>query len=79
MTIVTLRRPPCTVGAIRGAGGKDALGRISRCGHTIARWKARSRQRRALRAIAEIDYLLNDIGVSREEALREAGKPFWRP
>ena len=79
MTIVTLRRPPGTAGAIRGAGEKSAVGRISRCGHTIARWIARSRQRRALRDIAEIDYLLKDIGVSREEAFREAGKPFWRP
>jgi uncharacterized protein YjiS (DUF1127 family) len=79
MTIVTLRRPPGTVGAIRGAGEKSTVGRFSRCGHTIARWIARSRQRRAVRDIAEIDYLLNDIGVSRDEALREAGKPFWRP
>jgi uncharacterized protein YjiS (DUF1127 family) len=79
MSIVTLRRPPGTVGAIRGAGEKSAVGRIGRCGRTIDRWIARSRQRRALRAIAEIDYLLNDIGVSRDEALREAGKPFWRP
>ena len=79
MTIVTLRRPPGTVGAIRGAGEKGVLGRISGCGRTIDRWIARSRQRRALRDIAEIDYLLNDIGVSRDEALREAGKRFWRP
>ena len=78
MTIVTLRRSAGTAGAIRGAGEKSALGRISRCGHTIDRWIARSRQRRALRDIAEIDYLLKDIGVSREEAFREAGKPFWR-
>ena len=79
MTIVTLRCPSGTIGAIRGAGEKSAVGRISRCGRTIDGWIARSRQRRALRAIAEIDYLLNDIGVSRDEALREAGKPFWRP
>jgi uncharacterized protein YjiS (DUF1127 family) len=79
MTIVTLRRPPCTISAIRGAGEKSAVGRISRYGHTIDRWIARSRQRRALREIAEIDYLLKDIGVSREKAFREASKPFWRP
>ena len=79
MTIATLRRSAGTAGAIRGAGEKSALGRISRrCGRTIDRWIARSRQRRALRDIAEIDYLLQDIGVSREEAFREAGKPFWR-
>ena len=47
---------------------------------TIARWFARSRQRWALREIAEANdiHLLKDIGVSREEAFREAEKPFWR-
>ena len=79
MTIVTLRRPSGTASALRGVGEKSAVGCISRCGHTIARWISRSRQRRALRDITEIDYLLKDIGVSREEAFREAGKPFWRP
>jgi len=48
---------------------------------TIARWVARSRQRRALREIAESSdfHLLKDIGVSRHEALREIDKWFWRP
>lgn len=42
-------------------------------------WAGRSRQRRQLGELAELDnYLLEDIGVSREEALREAAKPFWR-
>jgi uncharacterized protein YjiS (DUF1127 family) len=42
-------------------------------------WIARSRQRRRLGELADLnDYLLRDIGVSREEALREAAKPFWR-
>ena len=47
---------------------------------TVGRWFARSRQRRALREIAERGdlYLLKDIGVTQEEALREADKPFWR-
>ena len=47
---------------------------------TVGRWFARSRQRRALREIAERNdfHLLKDIGVSQEEALREAGKAFWR-
>jgi uncharacterized protein YjiS (DUF1127 family) len=46
----------------------------------IGRWFARSRQRQALREIAERNdfHLLKDIGVSREEALREADKAFWR-
>jgi uncharacterized protein YjiS (DUF1127 family) len=47
---------------------------------TVGRWFARSRQRRALREIAERNdfHLFKDIGVSREEAFREADKAFWR-
>jgi uncharacterized protein YjiS (DUF1127 family) len=47
---------------------------------TIRKWVARSQQRRALREIAERNdhQLLKDIGVSQEEAFREADKPFWR-
>ena len=47
---------------------------------TVDRWFARSRERQALREIAERNdfHLLNDIGVSQEEALQEADKPFWR-
>jgi uncharacterized protein YjiS (DUF1127 family) len=37
------------------------------------------RQRRALFNLAEADrHLLEDIGVSRWDALRESAKPFWR-
>jgi uncharacterized protein YjiS (DUF1127 family) len=35
-------------------------------------------QRIALRDIADDPHLLRDVGLSREEALREAAKPFWR-
>ncbi|MBR1158576.1 DUF1127 domain-containing protein [Bradyrhizobium elkanii] len=35
-------------------------------------------QRMALRAIADDPHLLRDLGLTREEALREASKPFWR-
>jgi uncharacterized protein YjiS (DUF1127 family) len=46
---------------------------------TLRFWAGRSRRRRQLGELAELDdYLLKDIGVSREEALREAAKPFWR-
>ena len=47
---------------------------------TVTGWIARSRQRRALLEIAESNdfHLLKDIGVSQEEAFREAEKPFWR-
>lgn len=47
--------------------------------HTLGLWIDRSRQRRQLGELAELNnYLLRDIGLSQEEALREAAKPFWR-
>jgi uncharacterized protein YjiS (DUF1127 family) len=42
-------------------------------------WLDRRRRRQALQDLAERSYLLADIGLTREEALREAAKPFWRP
>jgi uncharacterized protein YjiS (DUF1127 family) len=48
------------------------------CLNTIAAWIARGSQRRALRALAQEGRLLRDIGVTREQALREADKLFWR-
>jgi uncharacterized protein YjiS (DUF1127 family) len=42
----------------------------------IARWIERARQRRALGGLD--DHMLRDIGITRVEATREAGKPFWK-
>ena len=39
-------------------------------------WTER-RQRAALRDLAEDTHLLDDLGLTREQALREAAKPFW--
>ena len=80
MTILTLRRPVATAGTFSNSGEDGVAGRISRSRHSIACWIARSRQRRALREIAERNdlHLLKDIGVSQQEAFREADKPFWR-
>jgi uncharacterized protein YjiS (DUF1127 family) len=36
----------------------------------------RARQRRALAALD--DHLLQDVGISRAEAIREIHRPFWR-
>jgi uncharacterized protein YjiS (DUF1127 family) len=41
----------------------------------VESWAERHRQRRALEALE--DFRLVDIGVSREQARREAAKPFW--
>jgi uncharacterized protein YjiS (DUF1127 family) len=42
-------------------------------------WLARRRRRQTLAELAGFsEHLLDDIGVSRTEALHEAAKPFWR-
>ena len=47
---------------------------------TILSWIARSAQRQGLRELGELndDHLLEDIGLTRDEALRLSAKPFWR-
>jgi len=42
----------------------------------IAGWIERARQRRSLATLD--DRSLRDIGITRVDAAREAGKPFWR-
>ena len=80
MTIL-IRRRQLGDEAVYDGSDSTAASRITRCRRTIARWIARSRQRHALREIAESNdfHLLKDIGVSQEEAFREADKPFRRP
>jgi uncharacterized protein YjiS (DUF1127 family) len=51
-------------------------GRLAHWLASLARMHDRYLQRQELAELS--DHLLDDIGVSREEALREAGKPFWR-
>jgi len=49
------------------------------CLRVLSIWLARRRRRQTLAELAGFsDHLLDDIGVSRPEALREAAKPFWR-
>lgn len=46
---------------------------------TVSMWLDRMRRRQALQNLAERNnYLLADVGLTQEEALREAAKPFWR-
>ncbi|UGA47736.1 hypothetical protein HU230_0017545 [Bradyrhizobium quebecense] len=40
-------------------------------------WLDRQHERKALREIADDPHLLKDLGLTREQALREAAKPFW--
>ena len=41
-------------------------------------WAERRAQRKTLGELAEDRHLLQDIGLTRAQALREAAKPFWR-
>ncbi|MCE3250458.1 MAG: putative conserved small protein [Geminicoccaceae bacterium] len=41
----------------------------------VLRWQELARQRRALAALS--DHMLKDLGLTRVDALREAGRPFW--
>lgn len=42
---------------------------------TLREWEERARQRRRLSELD--DRLLRDIGLTRADVNREAGKPFW--
>lgn len=59
--------------AISARGLRSALVRL---GERLARWHERRRQREELAAMP--DYLLKDMGVTREDLYREIRKPFWQ-
>jgi uncharacterized protein YjiS (DUF1127 family) len=79
----TLLAQASDLGAVRAAGEATIPNRNVPppfAAHQVLRiWIARSLQRRALRGLAGEKRLLNDVGLTREQALREAAKPFWRP
>ena len=41
-------------------------------------WFDRQDERIALREVSDDPHLFNDLGLTREQALHEAAKPFWR-
>jgi len=45
---------------------------------TVGAWILRGAERRALRELAEDRRQLSDVGLTREQVLRAAAKPFWR-
>jgi uncharacterized protein YjiS (DUF1127 family) len=47
-----------------------------RWAYALRIWRDRVRQREALKALD--DRLLDDVGLSREQARREISKPFWK-
>ena len=78
---------PTAAGSAPGLGASSTQARLyeensSRSAaipRTVSLWLDRRRRRRALQDLAERnDHLLADVGLTRAEALREAGKPFWQ-
>lgn len=71
--------PSCDIAAGNATDRQFHSSRRSRWLITPLQWIERSRQRRQLGELVDLnDYLLRDIGVSLEEARREATKPFWQ-
>lgn len=64
---------PCPYGGQTRTSFADVM---KRAGRTVALWRSRARQRRALADLSP--ELLNDIGVSPRQAFLESRKPFWR-
>lgn len=68
----------------RGAGGSGAArfslhaaGALTRrIAAAVTAWRDRARERDVLAGLDE--RLLNDIGVTRADVMREVSKPFWR-
>ena len=78
MTSVSLltRQGAAPRGATPGAG-PTASGLFAGVFNRLLLWQERASQRQALSSLD--DRMLRDIGVTRAEAERESGKPFWRP
>jgi uncharacterized protein YjiS (DUF1127 family) len=64
--------------AAEAAGLPEIRKPVSACLSTVGAWILRCAERRALCELAEDGRQLRDAGLSREQVLREAAKPFWR-
>jgi uncharacterized protein YjiS (DUF1127 family) len=66
------------VHARAGAPQRNSWPALSAGWRLLRRWAQRHAQRRALAELAALPHRLDDVGLTRPQALREAGKPFWR-
>jgi len=56
-----------------------AVRQLSKFAPMTAEWRRRHRYRVDLRRLLKVGhYMIDDIGLAYEEALRESGKPFWK-
>jgi len=78
MSIQLVQRSNAFVGS-SGIEVAPVAGWTTALSATIRRWAARRDQRKALGELAELNpHLLKDIGVSRNDAMREAARWFWQ-
>ncbi|TMI98902.1 MAG: DUF1127 domain-containing protein [Alphaproteobacteria bacterium] len=60
----------------RRPGRRERIHPVAAACVLLSAWIERRRQRNALAGLD--DHQLRDIGITRIEAARECGKPFWR-
>jgi uncharacterized protein YjiS (DUF1127 family) len=63
--------------SLQQADEAQPLNAVQNINARILLWINRYRQRKLLRGLD--DFMLQDIGMSRADALRESSKPFWKP
>jgi uncharacterized protein YjiS (DUF1127 family) len=76
-TTAQLGRPELRWRSVRNPVGRGVLRLLLAITRPLSTWQRRMRDRDCLQRLP--DYLLQDIGLDRADAVREAGKPFWRP
>jgi uncharacterized protein YjiS (DUF1127 family) len=71
----------CSIGGVDRRGPRRGpiapLALLRRIGEFVREGRTRARSRDELLRLD--DRMLKDIGITRVDALYEAGKPFWRP
>lgn len=65
-----------TTGGVAEGRRQNLIQALRRLGEVLWHYRCRRRERAQLLAMGERER--RDIGISRYDALREAGKPFWR-
>lgn len=65
-----------TTGGIAEGRRRNPIQALRRLVEVLWHYRCRCRERAQLLAMGERER--RDIGISRYDALREAGKPFWR-
>jgi uncharacterized protein YjiS (DUF1127 family) len=59
---------------------KTLVRSILRVRRLSAEWERRRSYRRDLNRLLHVgEYMIRDIGLTRDDALREIDKPFWQP